>query len=102
MQIIDILSDDLNVEIFFQFGQAEMSGIGICLRHILAAHIIKIEHEPRILSPASGSSHFRYLIALPQPVGVPKSSQTAFGADAGACQYNQFFLMWARAHTKIS
>src|SRR4029078_4840986 len=92
MQVVDILSNDMDVKIFFQFCQPDMRGIGFCLRYIFATQIIKVQNQLRIFSPGSWGGHIFDIITLPQTITVTKCLQTTFRTNACTGQYHELLF----------
>src|ERR1051326_7347281 len=82
MQVIDILRDDGDIEIFFQFSKPIMRCIGFCICYILTPHIIEVKYKLGVSSPCTGCSYFGYVIAFPETITIAKSFQAALRTDA--------------------
>src|SRR5450755_3357573 len=95
MKVIDILGNDLYIEVLFQIGESFMRCIWAGVPHIPATHIIELQHQFRIFSPAAWRSYLIYIVSFPESVTIPESFQSAFRTDTGTRQHDQFFL-----HTK--
>ena len=77
MQVIYILSDNLNVKIFFHLSQPFMRHIGLHIADILSAHIIKIKNQYRIFFPSARGGYFLNIISFPKSVTVPAGARMA-------------------------
>lgn len=84
MEVINILCDNADIEIFLKFRQSGMSGIRLTTGELLPALVVESEHELGILMPAFRSGHFADFILFPQAAGISESLNAAFSAHTGA------------------
>lgn len=88
VQVIDILSDDQQIPApcGIEMPERPMRGIGLGFLDMLTAHVVETEHQIGIARKALGRRHVLDAVPLPQPAGVAKRPDSAFGGNSGTSQ----------------
>src|SRR5690606_33126124 len=86
-----VLGNDVNLEIFFEFGENSMPGIGFDFAQLAAALVVEIENQLWVGIPALRRGDGHDVVAFPQTVLVTEGFNPRFGRNAGAGQDNEFF-----------
>src|SRR4051812_49225087 len=92
MQIINILSNNVNIKIFLQFGNKFMSQVWLCFHYLFTPFIIKLLNQVLIFFPGFKGGNIFNFILFPKAACVPKSFTPAFGASTGPTKYCQSFF----------
>ena len=88
MQVIDILCNDMNVKVLFQFSQSDMSCVRLGVEQFPASLVVEVEDQFWVGSKAFGGCYIFHPVFFPETVGVTKGRNATFGAHAGAGQYD--------------
>ena len=85
MEVVDILSDNVNVIVFFKVDESAVSGVGEGLDEVAAALVVETVYKFGVTAEAIGRSNLHNGIVFPETVGVAERLTAGFGADAGTC-----------------
>ena len=91
VQVVDILSYNLNVIKLFQPHQLPVPLIGFDGSQLAAALVVEVQHQGFVFSVALRRSHILNAVLLPQAVAVAEGADSALGTDASAGKYNNLF-----------
>jgi len=76
VQIINVLGDNLHIELFFQFFQAQMRGIRLFAQHLLAPHVVKFDNLFAVIVQRIRRANLFNAVIRPKPIARPKRSNT--------------------------
>ncbi len=89
MQIVHILRNDFDPVMRFKPGDGEMSGVRSYFLKLPSALVIEIQDQFGIPGKALRGGYLHHVMPFPEPSGIPKGTDTAFGTHSGSAKYNQ-------------
>ena len=92
VEVVDVLRDDGDVVMLLKLGQRQVGGVGLRGEELAPQGIVEVGDEVGVGLPALGGGYCLDGVTLPEAVAVAKGAETALGADAGACEHNEFLL----------
>jgi hypothetical protein len=84
VEVVDILCDYLNIEVFFEFNESKMCSVGLNSQQLATSLIIEMMNERRVTTEAVCATYLHYRIFLPQAVSIAEGSHSALCADTCA------------------
>lgn len=94
VQVVHILRDDIHVEIFFQFHQSTVCGVGLRIDQLQSALIVELVNQGRVASEALVACHVHHFVVFPKPTCVAESGDTALCTHARSSGDNQVFHLY--------
>src|SRR5690625_4448010 len=91
MQVIYILCNNMNFEIFFCRSNGQMGFVWLGSGSITASYIVEIEDQLTVCIPCINGTNLFNSIIFPKTAAVSECCQAAFFAASGACQNNNVF-----------
>ena len=92
VEVVDVLRDDGDVVVLLKLGQRQVGGVGLRGEELAPQGVVEVGDEVGVGLPALGGGYCLDGVTLPKAVAVAKGAETALGADAGACEHNEFLL----------
>ena len=65
MQVINILGDNSDLEVFLQFGQNLVRAIGLHFERFFPALIVELQDQPGVSSPCVRTRHILHPMTFP-------------------------------------
>src|SRR5690606_32918634 len=96
VQIINVLGDNLNLEIIFQFNQVFMSCIGSYLKELPASLIVKIMDQIGVAYESFRCGYIIHIVTFPQSVGIPECFDPTFCTHPCASEYHEFLFHFTK------
>src|SRR5699024_885199 len=91
-QIVDILGNDFDGEMFFQPGDGPMAGIGSFFQYFPAAGIVKVNDRIPIMDQSLRCTNVFDPVIGPQTIRIPERSDTAVRTHTGTGKYHYFLF----------
>lgn len=92
VQIIDVLSNDIYFEKFFQFGKEQVCWVGYCFGYLFLVEVVEVGYKVWIFCLGLGSCYVFDGILFLEFVVVMESGDIVFGGNVGVCQDSEFFF----------
>src|SRR5690625_7034669 len=91
MQVIYILCNNMNFEIFFCRSNGKMGFVWLGSGSITASYIVEIENQLTVCIPCINGSNILNSIIFPKTDAVSECLQAAYLSYSGDCKYNNVF-----------
>lgn len=91
VEIVDILRDDVDVEMLFEFRNGVVRRIGLLFEQFAPALVVEFDNRRAVVAQRLGRTHVLDTIGGPQSVGIAESGQTAVGTHSGTGKYHNLF-----------
>ena len=91
VEVVDILGDDVDIVFLFKAHELAVAFVGFDREELAAAFVVEVEYQFRVAEVGFVGGDVFHAVLFPETVAVAEGADAAFGTDACACKYNNFF-----------